>query len=137
MKWNPHFSFNGQCEVAFKFYERALSGKIATLIKYGDTPAAEHVPADHRSRIMHARLDVEGQTMMGADAQPGQPYEGIKGCSMAVQAESPEEAERMFTALSENGVVVMPLGPTFWAIRFGMVTDQFGILWLINHEKAT
>ena len=136
MQWNPYLQFNGNCEAAFQFYERCLGGTIVVMMPYGDTPAAEHVPADLRGKIMHARLAVGGQLLMGNDAHPGKPYEGIKGCSVALQADTPDEAERLFNALAENGTIVMPLAETFWAARFGMLTDQFGVPWMINCEKA-
>lgn len=135
MQWNPYLAFNGQCETAFKFYERCLGGQLVAMITYGAMPSAENVPAEHRNRIMHARLVVGDQVLMGADAHPGQPYDGVKGCSVAVQVGTPQEAERVFNALAEKGKVVMPLGETFWAVRFGMLTDQFGVPWMINCEK--
>ena len=135
MQWNPYLSFNGKCEAAFKFYERCLGGKIVALVPYGDTPSAEHVPASHGSKIMHARLVAGSQVLMGGDAYPGHPYEGVKGCSVAVQVDTPAEAGRLFDALAENGTITMPLGETFWAVRFGMLTDQFGVPWMINCEK--
>ena len=136
MQWNPYLEFNGQCEAAFKFYEGCLGGKIVALIPYSDTPHAEYVAADQRSRIMHARLVRDSQVLMGSDTPPGQPYEGVKGCSVAIQVDTPVEAERVFKALAENGTIVMPLQQTFWAARFGMLTDQFGVPWMINCEKA-
>ncbi len=135
MQWNPYLAFNGQCAAAFKFYERCLRGKVTAMIPYGDTPAAEHVPADHRGKIMHARLVAGDQVLMGGDAHPGAPYEGIKGCCVAIQVDTPDEAERVFQALSENGTVQMPLEETFWAVRFGMLSDQFGVPWMVNCEK--
>lgn len=137
MQWNPYLVFNGDCEAAFKFYERCLGGTIVVMMRYGDTPAAEHMPADLRGNIMHARLAVAGQLLMGNDAHPGQPYEGVKGCSVAMQTDTPDEAERLFNALAENGTIGMPLAETFWAARFGMLTDPFGVPWMINCEKAT
>jgi PhnB protein len=137
MQWNPYLTFNGQCETAFKFYERCLGGKIVGLIPFGDTPAAEFVAADHRGKIMHARLVVGSQVLMGSDAHPAHPYEGVKGCSVAMQVDTPDEAERLFNALGENATIIMPLQQTFWAARFGMLTDQFGVPWMINCEKAS
>ncbi len=136
IQWNPYLTFNGQCEAAFKFYERCLGGKIVMMMPFGESPSAEQVPPDDQDKIMHARLTVGTQTLMGSDAQPGQPYEGVKGCSIAMQVDTPEEAEHLFSALSEKGTILMPLQHTFWAVRFGMLTDQFGVPWLINCEKA-
>ncbi len=135
MQWNPYLAFNGQSEAAFKFYERCLGGKIVAMIPYGDTPSKEHVPAGHERKIMHARINLGNQVLMGGDAHPDMPFEGVKGCSVAVQVETPAEAERLFNALAENGTVTMPLGETFWAVRFGMLTDQFGVSWMVNCEK--
>jgi PhnB protein len=136
MQWNPCLGFDGQCETAFKFYQQCLGGDIVAMIPFGDTPSGEHVPPELRGKIMHARLVLDNQVLMGSDSHPMNPYEGVKGCSIAIQADTPEEAERVFAALSENGTVLMPMGETFWAVRFGMLTDQFGVPWLINCEKA-
>jgi PhnB protein len=136
MKWNPYLAFNGQCEKAFKFYEKCLGGKIVAMITYADMPSGQPVAAEHAKRIMHARLLAGDQVLMGGDAFPGMPYEGVKGCSVAVQIEKPDAADRLFKALSENGTVTMPMQETDWAIRFGMLTDQFGVPWMVNCEKA-
>jgi PhnB protein len=139
MRWNPHLTFDGRCKEAFEFYERCLGGKVVAMIPYGDTPAREHVPAGTEARIMHARIVLGDQVLMGCDAHPdgsgGMPYEGVKGCDVAVQVKTAAEAERLFAALSEGGTVQMPIGETFWAQRFGMLTDQFGVPWMINCEK--
>ncbi|QEG32444.1 3-demethylubiquinone-9 3-methyltransferase [Gemmata obscuriglobus] len=103
MKWNPHIAFNNQCREAFEFYEKHLGGKIVAMIGYGDTPAKDHMPADTGARIIHARLVLGDQVLMGCDAHPAMPYDGIRGCDVAVQVETPGEAERLFAALSEGG----------------------------------
>jgi PhnB protein len=136
IQWNPYLTFNGQCEAAFRFYERCFGGKIVALIQFGDTPAGDHVAPDHKGKIMHARLVVGSQVLMGSDAHPAHPYKGVEGCSVAVQVETPAEAERLFGALAEKATVIMPMQQTFWAVRFGMLTDQFGVPWMINCEKA-
>lgn len=136
MKWNPHIAFNNQCEEAFSFYEKLLGGKIVAMIGYGDTPAKDHMPANTGNRIMHARLELGDQVLMGCDAHPEMPYDGIKGCDVALQVETPAEAERVFAALAEGGNVQMPIGETFWSVRFGMLTDKFGLPWMINCVKA-
>jgi PhnB protein len=136
MKWNPYIAFNNQCKEAFEFYEKCLGGKIVAMIGYGDTPAKDHMPANTGARIMHARLVLGDQVLMGCDAHPEMPYDGIRGNDVAVQVETPAEAERLFAALSEGGTVQMPLGETFWSLRFAMLTDRFGVPWMINCEKA-
>ena len=136
MQFIPYLGFSGNCREAFEHYAAALRGTIAALFTHADTPAGEHVPPEQRDRIMHARLVLGDQVLMGFDAHPEMPYDGIKGCDVAVQVETPAEAERLFAALSEGGTVQMPLGETFWSARFGMLTDKFGVPWMINCEKA-
>ena len=133
MKMNPYLYFSGQCEAAFKFYEQVLGGKIEIMLPHTGTPAAEHVPADWGNKIMHARLNIEGQTLMGSDAPP-EHYAQPKGFSVALQIKEPAEAERIFQALASEGKVQMPIQKTFWAARVGMLVDRFGIPWMVNCE---
>jgi PhnB protein len=135
MQLNPYLHFNGQCEAAFKFYEQCLGGKITFKITYGESPMAEQTPPELRGKIMHTRLIVGDNVLMGSDA-PAERYEEPKGFSISLGIETPEEAERVFKSLSANGKVTMPLQETFWAQRFGMFVDQFGTPWMINCEKA-
>jgi PhnB protein len=135
MKLNSYLTFNGQCEAAFKFYEQCLGGKIVAMVKHAGTPAEEHVPAEWRNKIMHARLVVGDEVLMGSDAPPDR-YEQSKGFSVTVGVDDPKDAERIFDALAKNGTVKMPIQKTFWAARFGMLVDQFGIPWMINCEQA-
>jgi PhnB protein len=133
MQLNPYLMFNGDCEAAFKFYEKCLRGKIVAMLPHAGTPAEQHVPAEWRSKIMHARLTVGETVLMGSDAPPGH-YEPMKGFSVSLGLTDPAEAERVFQALAENGTVRMPIQKTFWAARFGMLVDQFGTPWMINCE---
>jgi len=133
MQLIPYLTFNGQCEAAFKFYERCLGGKIAAMLPHAGTPAEEYVPADWRDKILHARLIVGDEVLMGSDAPPDR-YQKPKGFSVSLQIKDPAEAERIFHALAEKGSVQMPLEQTFWAARFGTLVDQFGIPWMVNCE---
>ena len=135
MQLNPYLFFNGQCEAAFKFYERILGGKIVAMMPHQGTPAAEGVPPEWRKKIIHARLVVGDNVLMGSDAPPGRQDE-MKGFSVTLGIDDPREAERIFHALAENGTVRMPIQETFWALRFGMLADQFGTPWMINCERA-
>jgi PhnB protein len=135
MQLNPYLFFNGQCEAAFKFYEKVLGGKIEAMLPHEGTPAAEHVPPEWRKKILHARLVVGDKVLMGSDAPPGR-QEEMKGFSVTLGIDDPKEAERLFHALAENGTVRMPIEKTFWAVRFGMLVDQFGTPWMINCEQA-
>lgn len=131
MQLNSYLIFNGQCEAAFKFYEQCLGGKIEAMMPHAGTPAEEHTPAEWRNKILHACLTVGNDVLMGSDAPPDH-YEQPKGFSVSLQIKDPAEAERVFNALAENGKVAMPLQKTFWATRFAMLTDRFGIPWMIN-----
>ncbi len=135
MRANAYLNFNGQCEAAFKFYAKCLGAKIEGMLPHEGTPAAEHVPAEWRKKIMHARLNLGEAVLMGSDVPPDR-YEAPKGFAVALNVKEPAEAERVFHALSENGTVQMPIQPTFWAARFGMLVDQFGIPWMVNCEQA-
>jgi PhnB protein len=135
MKLNSYLTFNGQCEAAFKFYEQCLGGKIVAMVTHVGTPAEEQVPAEWRNKILHARLIVGDEVLMGSDAPPDR-YEESKGFSVTVGINDPTDAERIFDALAKNGTVKMPIQKTFWAVRFGTLVDQFGIPWMVNCEQA-
>jgi PhnB protein len=111
-------------------------GKIEAMLTHEGTPAEQHVPADWRKKILHARLTVGDQVLMGSDAPPDR-YEKPQGFSVSLNVNAPAEAERIFHALAENGKVQMPLEQTFWAVRFGMCVDRFGIPWMVNCEQAS
>jgi len=134
MQLNSYLTFNGQCEAAFKFYEQCLGGKIEAMMPHAGTPAEEHVPVEWRDKIMHARLAVGDGVLMGSDAPPER-YEKPRGFSVSLQVKDPAQAERAFHALAEGGAVQMPIQPTFWAARFGMLVDRFGTPWMINCDK--
>jgi PhnB protein len=134
MQLNPYLTFDGQCEAAFRFYEQALGGKVEAMMTYADSPMADQTPPEMRGKIMHARLLLGGSVLMGSDSPAG-PFEAMKGISVTLGIDEPAEADRVFNALSAGGTVTMPIQETFWARRFGMVTDRFGTPWMINCEK--
>jgi PhnB protein len=135
MQLNPYLLFNGQCEAAFKFYAECLGGKIEAMMPHAGSPMEEHSPPEWRDKILHACLSVDGQRLMGSDVPP-KDYEQPKGYSVSLQLNDPAAAERIFNALVEQGTVKMPFQHTFWAHRFGMLVDRFGIPWMINCDKA-
>jgi len=134
MKLNPHLAFNGQCEAAFKFYEKCLDGKIEFMMTYGESPMAEQMPAAMRGKIIHARVALDDQPLTGADV-PAENYQKPQGLYVLLDVGDALKADRIFNALAENGVVQMPVQETFWALRFGMCVDQFGTPWMINCGK--
>ena len=135
MKVNPYLIFDGRCAEAFRFYEHCLGGKVEAMLTHGESPMAEPTPAEWRDKVMHARLVIGDQVLMGSDAPP-QHYEGTKGFWVSLGIDDPDAAERVFQALAESGTVRMPLEKTFWALRFGMVVDRFGVPWMVNCEGA-
>ncbi len=134
MKVNAYLMFDGNCEAAFKFYEKAVGAKTVVKMTFGDTPMAGEMPADWRGKWVHARMQVGDQVVMASDAPPGR-YEAPKGMSINLSFEQPTEADRIFKALSDGAKVTMPIQETFWAQRFGMLVDKFGVPWMVNCEK--
>jgi PhnB protein len=136
MQLNPYLTFDGNCEAAFRFYEKALGGKIEAMLTHEGSPAASQVPAHWLKKILHARLSVGGEVLMGSDAPPDR-REPMKGFSVTLSVSDPREAERIFEALSEDATVRMPMQETFWALRFGMLVDRFGTPWMVNCERPS
>jgi len=128
---NPYLLFTGQCEEAFTFYAKCLDGTIEVMLPHEGTPAEGHVPPEWRKKIMHARMKLGGGILMASDAPPPH-QEKPEGFYVSLVVKQPAEAERFFHALADKGTVRMPIQETFWAIRFGMLVDQFGIPWMIN-----
>lgn len=134
MKLVTYLAFDGQCEAAFKHYEKVLGGKILMLMRGADAPPGIPVPPEARDRIMHARLAVGDELLMGGDAPPGRGCHP-QGFSAHIKVDTPADAERIFRELGAGGSVMMPIAESFWARRFGMLTDRFGIPWMVNCEK--
>ncbi|MGH8161444.1 MAG: VOC family protein [Gammaproteobacteria bacterium] len=134
MQTNTYLFFDGNCKAAFRFYEKHLGGKIEILMTGADLPdGTEGMPADMRDRVMHVRMTLGDTVLMGSDARPGR-HNKPQGFDVSLTVDTPEEAERSFKALAENGEVKMPLEQTFFATRFGSLVDQFGIPWMVNCE---
>ncbi|WP_192985724.1 VOC family protein [Pseudomonas sp. EggHat1] len=131
MKMHAYLMFDGQCEAAFNHYVEVFGGNLE-MMRYADSPEDMEVPAEYQQRVMHVCLTVGDQLLMASDNLPQYPYEGIKGCSVSLQVDNVPEAERLYEALSAGGSVQMELQATFWATRFAMLTDRFGVSWMIN-----
>ena len=134
MSVSPHLHFKGNCGEAFAFYADTFGGTIEMAMTYGDAPGGEHSPPESRNQIIHARVNLNGQLLMGCDAPPER-YQAPQGFNVIAQVRDVTDAERIFNALARDGQVLMPFQETFWAHRFGMCTDRFGIPWMINCEK--
>ena len=131
MRVHPYLSFNGQCEEAFRFYEKTLGGKIQEFFRYEGSPMAKEAPPEFGKKIMHVTMIVDNDVLSGADAPP-QYFSKTEGMSVTLALDDPAQGERIFNALAEGGTVKMKFGATFWAKGFGMCIDRFGIPWMVN-----
>ncbi len=134
-QFEPHLSFNGNCADAMRFYEKTLGGKMEMMMTYGESPPMPGAPAptgETAKRIMHASMTVDGYRIMGADAPPGMPFEGMKGVAISLAYPDAAKGKAIFDAMSAGGSVTMPYQKTFWADGFGMFTDKFGTSWMVN-----
>jgi len=132
----PHLNFNGQCKEAFEFYAELLDGEIKFSMTWGEMPGglADQFPPETHKLIMHTTLEVDGDSIMGADSPPDR-YTQPKGITVSIGVKDKGKAERVFEALSEGGNVTMPFAETFWSKGFGMCVDRFGIPWMVNTEQ--
>lgn len=135
MEVTTYLTFKGDCEAAFGFYQQCLDGRLGGVFRYAGTPYADQVPADWQDKVMHASLTLGHQVLMGADVAPER-YEAPKGFSLSLQMSRAADAERIFDQLSAGGTIKTPLEKTFWAERFGVLVDRFGITWLINCDGS-
>jgi PhnB protein len=131
----PYLGFNGNCAEAMRYYEKVLGGTIKVMMSGAQSPVANQIPKEFTDRIINAQLELPGGGLLFAgDAPMNVPYEGIKGVTLALNYDTVDEAESTFKSLAEGGQVTMPFGPTFWAAKFGMLVDKFGVAWAINGE---
>ena len=130
----PYLHYAGDCAEAFRFYERALGGRITMMSTYGEAPADAHPPGpDHY--VMHAELDLGGGALLHGSDTPPQWVKPMCGFTIALQVDDVEKAEAAYAALSEGRQATMPMAETFWAHRFGMLVDKFGAPWMVNCQK--
>jgi PhnB protein len=134
MQLATHLAFKGNCRQAFEFYATTFGGRILMQLTYGEAPIAGGSSPEMSEQIMHARLDIDGQHLMGADAPPGR-YQTPQGTMVSVSLSDLERARRIFETLAEKGKITMPFQETFWARGFGMCIDRFAVPWIVNCEK--
>ena len=128
---NPYLFYNGNCEAAFKYYEKVLGGKIQMMLRSDEAPESMPAPAGWEKKIMHARMSINGTVLMASDSPP-EHFHKPQGFAVSLTVGDPAEAEKKFNALCEGGVVTMPFSKTFFSKGFGMAIDQFGIPWMVN-----
>jgi PhnB protein len=131
LKVVTYLHFDGQCEEAFTFYAGVFDSKIESLFHWEGTPAAEHAPPEMAKKVLHAAINIGDGIVMGSDCPPGT-FKTPQGFAVSLNLSDKEKSEKIFIGLSKNGTVTMPLEKTFWAERFGMLVDQFGIPWMVN-----
>ena len=138
MQVQPYLFFDGRCEEAVEFYRKALGAEVAMLTRFKDSPEPRQpgmVPPGSENKVMHARFRIGNATVMASDGRcQGRP--SFQGFSLSITVPDEAKAEKLFASLAEGGQVQMPLTKTFWSPRFGMVTDRFGVSWMISVEPG-
>ncbi|MFL5740078.1 MAG: VOC family protein [Flavisolibacter sp.] len=132
MKLDIYINYKGNCREAFQFYEKHLGGKITMVSTFRDMPAAANIPEERKNDILHARMEIGGSVVMGADIPQAEP---MRSAYLSLSVDSDKEAERIYALLSEGGEVFMKMEPTFFASRFAMLRDRFGTSWMLMHEN--
>ena len=136
-KLNPYLNFSGTCEEAFLFYQTVFGGEfMGGIFRMGDAPGTENLTTEQKNKVMHIALPIGNDLLMGSDSIQGMGPALVMGNNnlISIFPDSREEADRLFSGLSEGGVVTMPLAETFWGAYFGMWTDKFGINWMVNYD---
>jgi PhnB protein len=135
MQVQPYLFFNGRCEEAIEFYRKAVGAELGMLMRWKDCPEKGQGMTQPDDKVMHAALKIGDTTVMASDGGCSGTA-SFQGFTLSLDAASDAEAERLFIALSDGGQVQMPLGPTFFASKFAMLADKFGVPWMIIHAKA-
>jgi PhnB protein len=134
MKLDVYLNYAGNCQQAFRFYEQQLSGKITMMMTHGQGPNAANLPAEQKDAILHARIEIGGTVVMGADIPNSEP---MRSAYLTLTVGTEKEAERLYAVLSEGGQIFMKMEKTFFANRFAMLRDRFGTSWMLLHEVST
>lgn len=132
MRMNTYLNFRGQCAKAFQYYETHLGAKIDTIMTHAQSPDQSRVGPEWKDAVLHARISIGDTELMASDIPNAEP---MRSAYLTLRMDSNTEAERVFAVLSDGGRVLMPIEETFFAFRFGQVQDQFGINWMILHER--
>jgi PhnB protein len=134
---NPYLNFNGTTEAAFNFYQSIFGGEFMNVTRFKDTPAGDKLSATDREKIMHMALPIgQGIILMATDALEAMGHHLKQGNNfhLTVSPDSEADADQLFQALSVNGLVNRPLRKEFWGAYFGMLTDQFGVQWMVSYD---
>lgn len=137
MHVQPYLFFNGRCEEAIAFYQQALGAQLEMLMRFSESPdptPPDMTPPDWGQKVMHCSLRIGGTVVMASDGCAPDP--DFKGFSLSLSVADAAAADRAFAALAEGGQVQMPLGTTFWSPRFGVLTDRFGVGWMVGVDAT-
>ncbi len=134
MKLEIHVNYPGHCEEAFRFYEQHLGGKISMMMTHQQQPGETNVPENWKNAILHARLEIGGTALLGADIPNAEP---MRSAYLTLQLETIAEAERIYALLSEGGDIFMKMEETFYASRFAILRDRFGTSWMLLGGSKT
>ena len=134
MKLLTYLNYGGNCEQAFCFYEQHLGGKITMMMRHGESPAGNEVPANWKNAILHARMNLGETELLAADVPPER-FQPMRSAYLSLYVDSIAEAERIYALLSDGGQIFMPMQETFFAFRFAMLRDKFGTSWMIIHAR--
>jgi PhnB protein len=132
MKLNTYVNFAGRCAEAFRYYEQHLGGHVGMMMTHGQAPDQTRVAPDWKDAVLHARITIGDTDLLGADVPGAEP---MRSAYLTLAVKSDSEAERIYSALSDGGRVLMRMEETFFASRFGQVQDRFGVNWMILHER--
>ena len=130
MRLDVYVNYRGTCEQALQFYQQHLGGRLIMLSRHKDQPGSR-VPADYQDKVLHARMEIGGTVLMGADMPQAEP---MRSAYLTLTLDTEEEAERVYALLIDGGEVFMKMEKTPWANRFAMLRDQFGTSWMLLHE---
>ncbi|MGZ3913509.1 MAG: VOC family protein [Flavisolibacter sp.] len=131
MKLDFYINYKGNCKQAFQFYELHLGGKITMMSTFRDMPDTANIPEERKEDILHARIEIGGAVLMGADIPGAEP---MHSAYLTLRVDSAAEAEKIYALLSEGGEIFMKMEQTFFASRFAMFRDKFGTSWMLLHE---
>ena len=136
MKVQSYISFGGRCEEALEFYKKSIGAEVTGLMRWKENPDPNmKLPPGHEEKIMNAAFRI-GETQLMADDGMGDKAAEFKGMTLVIEVADDFEAKRVFTALGDGGNVTMPLAKTFWTSSFGMLTDKFGVPWMVNVAES-
>jgi PhnB protein len=132
MKMNIYVNFRGTCAEAFRYYEKHLGAKVGMVMTHVQSPDQSRIVPEWKDAVLHANISIGDNELLAADIPNAEP---MRSAYLTLRMDSDAEAERVFSALADNGRVLMPIQETFFAARFGQVQDRFGINWMILHER--